>query len=72
MDVIFLLLLIFFFVLLYVVPAIILIGVSALVIKWIISKFSKHGEPNDFEDHDDYNDTCYICGDNEDWCKHAP
>lgn len=68
MDVIFILLLIFFTVLLYVVPSIILIGVFALIIKWIVAKFKDVGEPND----EDYNTTCFICGDNEDWCKHAP
>jgi hypothetical protein len=69
MEIIFLLLLLFTFVILYVIPAIVIIGVSALVIKWIISKFSTYGEPND---DDDYNHTCYICGDNDDWCRHAP
>ncbi len=69
MDIMFLFLMIFFFVLLYVVPALILIGVSAIVIRWIVGKFKTHGDPNDLED---YNSTCYICGDNEDWCKHAP
>jgi hypothetical protein len=69
MEAIFLLLLIFFFVLLYVIPSIILIGVFSIVIKWTISKFKDYGEP-----HDDYDDheVCHICGDNEDWCKHAP
>ena len=70
MDIVFLLLLIFFFALLYVVPTIILIGVFALIIKWIISKFKDVGEPYDLDD--DYNSNCYICGDNEEWCKHAP
>lgn len=69
MDIIFLLLLVFFFVLLYVLPSIIIIGVFILTFNWIYVKVKHIGDPNDIED---YNSTCYICGDNEEWCKHAP
>ena len=69
MDIIFLLLLVFFFVLLYVLPSLIIIGVFILTFNWIYVKVKNIGDPNDIED---YNSTCYICGDNEEWCKHAP
>lgn len=70
MEFIFILLAAFFIVLLYVVPAIILIGVFALIIRGIVNKFADHGEPNDF---DAYNDSvCPICGDDEEWHRHAP
>ena len=69
MDALFILLLIFFSVLLYVVPTAIIIGVAAISIKWIIFKFKEIGDP-----HDVYPAQweCDVCGDNEDWHKHAP
>jgi hypothetical protein len=69
MDVIFVLLLLFFFVVLYVVPTVIVIGLLALSIQWIMSKFRDVGDPHDL---DDDNPRCFICGDTEEWCKHVP
>ncbi len=70
MEFIFILLMLFFFVLLYVIPALILIGVFAIIIKYIVNKFADVGEPNDF---DAYNDSvCQICGDDEEWHRHDP
>jgi hypothetical protein len=69
MDILFILLLIFFVTVLYVLPAIILIGVFALIINFIMSKFKDIGEPHDLDDDDP---RCFICGDTEEWCKHVP
>ena len=69
MEVIFLLLLIFFFVLLYVLPTAAVVIALAFVVRWIINKFKEVGDP-----HDVYPAQweCEVCGDTEDWHKHAP
>jgi hypothetical protein len=70
LEVLVVLVALYFFVLIYVIPAIIGIALVALVLQWTINKFAAHGEPNDdIEDHPLY---CAICGDVEDWHRHAP
>jgi hypothetical protein len=64
MEFIFILLVGAFIALLYVLPSLIVIALFV----WIVGKINS----NKTEYLEDIDDVCYLCGDNEEWCKHVP
>ena len=67
MDILFLLGVIAITALAYIIPTIIVLGLFALVISWIVDR---NVEPLDLSDDGDY--YCPICKDTTDWCSHGP
>lgn len=68
MDILFLLFTIALTALAYIIPTIILLGIVAMLISWIIDK---NADPYDLsDDNGDY--FCPVCKDITDWCSHGP
>jgi hypothetical protein len=68
MDILFLLFTIGITALVYIIPTIIILGLFALVISWIVDR---NVEPYDLSD--DVGDFyCPVCKDTTDWCSHGP